>query len=217
MSDQVLAQSKVVVYGSAGPSDIEINGLGGIENLADPYVKPITQYTAGIQYEKEFSRHLALVTGVQYASRGFGAREDFNISLFGLDLPVEARLETRLNYLEAPLLLKYSFSGRGVTPFLKAGASVAYALNGKITPKVNALINWNLPSIPINLENDLFNRMDLSAIVGGGITIPTNEYGSIQLEVAYRHSLNDMLLDQVTDIRIKSHGFSAGIGYAIRF
>jgi Outer membrane protein beta-barrel domain len=214
--NQVHAQTTITAYGAVGRSDIEVNGLG-ILDVVDPYIKPITQYTAGIQYEKYLSRQLAFVTGAQYSSRGFGAREEFNIGVFGLDLPVGAKIETRLNYLEVPVMLKYNFTDGGVTPYIKAGASTAYALNGKITPTVNAIITWQLPSININLENDMYNRFDISAVAGAGISIPTNEFGSIQLEANYRHSLNDMFLDNITDIRIKSHGLSFGIGYSVRF
>jgi hypothetical protein len=49
------------------------------------------------------------------------------------------------------------------------------------------------------------------------VDIPTNANSSIKVEVNYRHSLNDMFLDNITDIRIKSHGLSAGIGYTLRF
>jgi hypothetical protein len=213
---QAMAQSSITVNGAAGASDIEVNGLG-ILDLVDPYIKPIAQYTAGIQYERDITQHLAFITGAQYASRGFGAREDFNINLFGLDLPVGARLETRLNYMEVPLILKYNLTDHGVKPYIKAGASTAYALNGKITPRIDAIITWNLPSIHINLENDMYNRLDLSAVAGAGVSIPAGEFGSFQIEAMYRHSLNDMFLDKITDIRIKSHGLSAGIGYTIRF
>lgn len=158
-----------------------------------------------------------MVTGAQYTSRGFGAREQLDINVLGLDLPLGASMETRLHYLEVPLMLQYNFREGGVTPYLKAGASAAYALDGKITPKIDALVTWNLPSIPINLENDLYNRFDVSAIAGAGVRIPVGESSYFQVEGAYRHSMNDMLMDQITDIRIKSHGWSAGIGYTVRF
>lgn len=212
----LMAQSSVSVYGSAGPTNVEVNGLGILDAI-DPYIKPITQYTAGIQYEKYFSRNLALVTGAQYSSRGFGAREQFNIPVFGLDLPVGASLETRLQYIEVPLMLKYNLTERGVIPYIKAGATGGYAVSGKITPKIHALIDWNLPSINLNLDNDLYNRFDLSAVAGAGISIPTNEFGSISLEATYRHSLNDMFLDNITDVRIKTHGIAFGIGYSVNF
>lgn len=212
----VLAQSSVNVYGSIGPTNIEVNGLG-ILDVVDPYIKPITQYTAGLQYEKYFSRNLALVTGGQYSSRGFGAREQFNVNVLGLDLPVGASLETRLHYVEVPLMLKYNLTERGVVPYIKAGATGGYAISGKITPKIHALIDWNLPSINVNLDNNLYNRFDLSAVAGAGLSIPTNEFGAITMEATYRHSLNDMLLDNITDVRIKTHGFSFGIGYSVSF
>jgi hypothetical protein len=212
----VNAQNGITAFGSAGISDIEISGLGLLD-LVDPYIKPITQYTAGIRYEKDLSPRFAFVTGAQYSSRGFGVRENFNIDLFGVDLPVDARVETRLNYLEAPATIKYSFTESGVKPYVKAGASAAYALNGKLQPKVDAILTWNLPAININLENDMYNRFDVSGIAAAGIDLPIGETGNIQFEATYRHSLNDMFLDNITNIRIKSHGLSAGVGYTMRF
>ena len=210
------AQSGITAFGSVGISDIEVSGLGLLD-LVDPFIKPITQYTAGIRYEKDLSPRFAFVTGAQYSSRGFGVREDFNIDLFGIDLPVDARVETRLNYLEAPATIKYSFTESGVKPYVKAGASAAYALSGKLQPKVDAIITWNLPAININLESDMYNRFDISGLAAAGIDLPVGETGNIQFEVNYRHSLNDMFLDKITDIRIKSHGISAGVGYTMRF
>jgi opacity protein-like surface antigen len=210
------AQNTIGVQGQVGMSDIEVNGLG-ILDVVDPYIKPITQYSAGFTYEYELSPRWTIATGAQYTSRGFTAREDFNVDLFGLDLPLGARVDTRLQYLEVPLQMKYYITGDGVSPYIKAGVSTAYALDGKLQPKVNAIIAWNLPAININLENDMYNRLDVSAIVGAGVRIPTNDIGSVNIELNYRHSLNDMFLDNITDIRIKSHGISAGIGYTMRF
>ena len=211
----VNAQTKITAFGAVGITEVEVSGLGVLD--VDPYIKPITQYTAGIQYEKYLNTNLSFVTGGQYSSRGFGMKEDFNIDLFGIDLPVGASIETRLTYLEVPAMLKYEFGEGGVTPYVKAGASAAYAIDGKIQPKVNAIITWKLPAININLENDMYNRFDVSGIVGAGMNLPVGETGAVQFEVNYRHSLNDMFLDNITDIKIKSHGISAGLGYTMRF
>ena len=210
------AQTTITAFGSAGITDIEVSGLG-ILDLVNPYVKPIAQYTAGIQYEKSLNPHFSLVTGAQYTSRGFGMKENINIDLFGLDLPVGAKVETRLSYIEVPVQIKYAFGESNVRPYVKAGASAAYAVDGKIQPKVNAIVSWKLPPININLDNDMYNRFDVSGIVGAGVELPVSETGAIQFEVNYRHSLNDMFLDNITDIRIKSHGISAGLGYTMRF
>jgi len=216
MFQMINAQSKITAFGSAGISDIQVSGLG-ILDLVDPFIKPITQYTYGLQYERGFNDHLSFVTGAQYTTRGFSVKEDFNIDLMGIDLPVGARVDTRLHYLEAPAALKYTFGESGIRPYVKAGVSAAYAINGKLIPKVNAIITWKLPAININLENDMYNRLDVSGIVAGGVSLPVGETGAIQFEVNYRHSLNDMFLDKITDIRIKSHGLSAGIGYTMNF
>ena len=211
-----LAQSIITAHVGAGPTNVEVNG-SGIINLVDPYIKPITQFTAGIQYEKALSRQLAFLTGAQYTTRGFSMHEEFNIGIIGIDVPINAELQTKLSYIETPLMLKYYFTESGVSPYIKAGASGAYALDGKITPKLNAIIPWSLPTIPLNLDDDIYNRFDVSAVVGAGVNIPVSNAGAIQFDLTYRHSLNDMLHDNLTDISIKSNGFSAGIGYTIRF
>lgn len=211
-----IGQSNVNVQASIGTTNVEVNG-GNILDIIDPYIKPVVQYTLGMQYEKALSRYFSVITGAQYSSRGFAAKEQFEIDLFGISLPVGASLETRLDYIEIPLVAKYSFSGNQITPYVKAGASGAYAFNGKITPKVNAIIDWTLPDININLDNDLYNRFDVSAIVGAGLSFPVGNSGAIQFEAIYRQSLNDMFQDNLTNIRIKSHGLSAGIGYSYRF
>jgi len=216
MFQTINAQTSITAFGSAGISDIQVSGLG-ILDLVDPFIKPITQYTAGIQYERGFNSNFSFVTGAQYTTRGFSVKEDFNIDLMGIDLPIGARVDTRLHYLEVPAMLKYTFGESGVTPYVKAGVSTAYAINGKLIPKVNAIITLKLPAININLENDMYNRLDLSGVVAVGMNLPISETGSIQFEVNYRHSLNDMFLDKITDIRIKSHGLSAGLGYTMRF
>ncbi|HXR81305.1 MAG TPA: porin family protein [Saprospiraceae bacterium] len=210
------AQNKVGVVVEAGSSNIDVNGLGILE-LIKPDIKSIPQYSAGLIYERQLNSQWSIVTGARYATRGFEMREDVNINLMGLDIPVGAKINTRLHYLEVPVAVQFNFTKRGISPYLKAGIAAGYAVEGKIQPYVDAIINWKLPAIPINLENDLYNRFDISAMGSAGISIPTNDIGSIQLEVNYRHSLNDMFQDNITDIRIKSNGIGGGISYTMRF
>jgi hypothetical protein len=216
MVNPLKAQHKVGVTVEAGSSNIDVNGLGILDMVA-PYIKSIPQYNAGLVYEWQMDPQWSVVTGARFASRGFEMKDDVNINLLGLDLPLGARINTRLHYLEVPAVIQYHFVKKGISPYLKAGVAAGYAIEGKIQPYVNAIINWKLPAIPINLENESYNRFDISAMGGAGVSIPTNDIGSIQFEVNYRHSLNDMFQDKITDIRIKSNGISAGISYTIRF
>jgi hypothetical protein len=212
----VQAQSYLTAHAGYGTTNLVVSGTP-VDGLINPYIKPIAQYTAGIQYERSISNRLAFITGLQYASRGFGAREDFSVNVFGLELPVGAQIETRIDYVEVPLVAKYNFVEKGVTPYIKAGASTGYAFNGKVTPKINALVTWNLPQININLKNEMYNRVDVSTLVGAGVSIPVDELGSFHFDLTYRHSVNDMFQDNITNIKIKSHGLSAGIGFTMRF
>ena len=210
------AQNRIGVSAQAGTSNVEINGLG-ILDVISPYLHSIPQYSVGLDYEKELNNQWSIVTGAYYATRGFGLEKNVDINLLGLDVPVGASVNTRLNYIEVPASIQYKFVKRGITPYIKAGVSAGYAVTGKMQPTVNAIIDWKLPSIPINLDNDLYNRFDVAALGGVGISIPTNDVGSFQIELNYRHGLSNMFQDKITDIRIKSNGISAGIGYTMRF
>ena len=162
-----------------------------------------------------FNENFAFVTGAQYTSRGFGMRENFNVDIFGIDLPLGARIETRLDYIEVPATLKYTFGDHGVTPYVKAGASAAYAINGKIQPKVDAIITWKL-LLSYQPGQRHVQQAGYIRCSRCGMNLPVSESGAIQFEVNYRHSLM-IVLDNITDIKIKSHGFSAGLGYTMRF
>jgi hypothetical protein len=215
-SNSLFAQNRIGMSAQASTSNVEINGLG-ILDVISPYLHSIPQYNIGLVYERELSNQWAIITGVNYATRGFGLEENVDINLLGLDVPVGANINTRLNYMEVPAAVQYKFTKQGVTPYIKAGLSAGYAISGKMQPTVNAIIDWKLPSIPVNLENDLYNRFDIAALGGIGVSIPTNDIGSFQIELNYRHGLSDMFQDNITDIRIKSNGISAGIGYTMRF
>lgn len=216
MAVNILAQDQLGVHGGIGSANVEVNGLGLLD-IAEDYIIPVTQYHIGLRYEKALSSNFALVTGAQYASRGFATGEHILIPVMGLDIPIGARMETRLQYMEAPVMIQYNMTSGGIQPYVQAGISAAYALEGKIIPRIDALISWRLPDIDINLNNDLFNRWDLSALAGAGVHIPVNGTSAVNLQVSYRHSLNDMFLNKITDIQIKSHGYSVGVGYSIRF
>ncbi len=212
----VKGQSTMLIHADAGTSSVRTSGIGLYE-LANPYLKPVFQYTFGVDYERALSNHFSVLTGAQFASRGFAAREHFNIDVLGIDLPVGASVETRLNYIEVPLAMKYYFTNHGVMPYVRAGGSVGYAVEGKITPTVDAIIPWRLPSIPLNLENDLYNRVDLALQAGAGVSIPVNSTSALQFEVNYRHGLSDMLHEPILNLDIRSYGFTAGIGFTINF
>lgn len=211
-----LSQSTITFHGGVGSSSVETSGMGLYE-LADPFIKPVIQYSFGANYERALSNHFSVLTGAQFASRGFAVRENFNVDLFGIDLPVGASVETRFNYVEVPVALKYYFTDHGVMPYVKAGGNIGYALEGKITPTIDAIIPWRLPSIPLNLENDLYNRIDIALEAGAGVNIPINTNSAIQFEMSYRHGLSDMLHEPVLNLDIQSHGFTAGVGFTMNF
>src|SRR5690606_39101249 len=138
------AQDRFGITATAGAGKVDISGLGVLDVL-DPYIRSIPAYSAGIYYERMLAPQWAVRVGAQYASRGFTVSEDLTFGLLGLDLPIDARIDTRLAYVEMPVEVKWEMLGNGVTPFVRAGLIAGYAVDGKWQPRVNVLIPIRLP------------------------------------------------------------------------
>src|SRR5690606_31075224 len=123
---------------------------------------------------------------------------------------------TRLNYVEIPALIKYSVGNDKASAYVTAGPSVSYLMSGHIQTKARMLIDINIARIDLDVEDDLYNRLDYGGVVGIGGGVKAGQ-GKLFMDVRYQHSINDVLNEPIIDTKIRNYGFSAGIGYAYQF
>lgn len=113
----------------------------------------------------------------------------------------------KLNYIEIPLLVKFKFSVplSPVTPFIFAGPSVGFFLNG-----TNSFEEGILDGIENDIEN--VKTFDLGLSVGAGVGF---KMGTGELNANLRYNLGLMNIDDTdgTDISMKNNYIALLIGY----
>ena len=112
----------------------------------------------------------------------------------------EAKYENTLNYLEVPVLAKFSFGSEDFKFFINAGPSISYAIGGKHK------ISGGVLSFEEDVEFDYseaedklfaspvskFNRLDVGLVGGAGIGINAGP-GMFTLEGRYGYGLSDVI------------------------
>jgi hypothetical protein len=122
--------------------------------------------------------------------------------------------EARLNYLELPLNVVYSFPAGANHVFLGAGPSFGYGLSGKSKSKESGT---GIPTVEENSDihfgsdenNDDFKALDFGANILGGYKMTNGLF----FKAGYCFGLSNISNDSETSY--KNKGFSVSIGYMI--
>lgn len=194
-------------------ADTRIDGL--IDGLVpDPGV--YAGFTAGVVAEIPVSGGLSFRPELNYTQKGFILSQALDVNVLGIDVPVGAKAKTRVNYLELPLMLKYSFGSREAGLYVLGGPTVAYAANAHLRPVATVLIDINLPRTDISLSNDIYQRWEVAGTLGAGGQIKAGN-GQFFADARFNLGLTNMLNNPIVDIRIKNQGvcLSAGFLYNI--
>ena len=209
----VNAQISVGAKIGANFADTRVDGLLG--NLA-PEQTTFTGFTAGVMAEIPMINALSFRPELNYIQKGFTVSQSFDVDLIGIDMEVGAKARTRINYVELPLLLKYSIGTDAAKVYAIAGPSIAYAANAELNPVATFIVDFNLPSIPINLDNNIYNRWEISGVLGAGGEVKAGN-GKVFADARYNLGFTNMLNNPVVDLRIKNQGFNVSAGYAYSF
>lgn len=180
--------------------------------------------TAGLGFNigLDDSRDFILQPELNYSMRNnrvdqiLGVTETSNANL---------RQKTMLHYLEVPLLARFNF-GIDTRYYFNIGPSFSYALGGKEKLESN---EPRIESYNRSADFDLrFNRTDWSAVIGGGVELPTSD-SFITLDARFAWGFKNLYkardIERIGDdgnvstIAVGPEGknriFTLSIGYAI--
>jgi len=207
--------AQISIGGKIGANfaDTKVNGVLG--TLA-PEQKVYTGFTAGIMAEIPMTSAISFRPELNFIQKGFQIRETFDVSVLGIDLPLGGSARTRLNYIEMPLLIKYSIGSEQAKLYAIAGPNVAYAASAELRPRATFIIDFNLPHIPINLDNGVYDRWEISGVVGIGGEVKAG-HGKIFMDGRYNLGFTSMLENPIVNLDIKNQGFNISAGYAYTF
>jgi len=176
-----------------------------------------TGFVYGIQYKRALDNNWSFVTGLNYARRGGESKLSQDIEIYNRQFEIGAKLEHRMNYIEIPMLFEYSFkNGSGVTPYIFAGPQMAYESSYEVLVRAHVIVDITLYKYNADLNNKMFNRFDISGVIGTGLSFPLAK-GNLNIDARYIQGFSDILDDPILDLNLKHRNIRIGASYLYDF
>lgn len=207
------AQVNIGIKGGLNFSDANADVfIDVISDAPSTYTSFLVGGLAEIPINQNFSFQPELI----YTKKGFTVDEGTSFDLLGMNIPIGGKATTSISYVETPLLAKVKIGQGNARIYGIAGPSIGYATSAKIQPKVTLLIDFNLPEVNIDLSDNIYNRTDISGILGGGAEYLTTS-GKLFTDIRYQHSFTNIINNPIADLSIKNSGFQWTVGYSHAF
>jgi len=210
-----ISNAQVSVGVKIGANIADVRSSGVINDLL-PNTNSYTGFTVGAIAEIPISNSFSFRPELNYTQKGFSTGLATGFSVIGINLPIGVRANTRINYVETPLLIKYSIGNENAKFYAIAGPTISYAANAHLRPIASLIIDINLPRVNIDLSNDLYNRIEVSATLGASGEIKAG-HGKLFADVRYNYGLTNMLSNPLINLTLQNTGVALTAGYAYTF
>lgn len=149
-----------------------------------------------------------------FTTKGFGLKQGLDTELLGVQLPLNASAETRIKYVEMPLLAKYKFGDNAFKAYLAAGPTFGYATAGQIDTKVTALLEFDLGSVPLDLSKEKYQRFDVGATVAVGLQY---DFGPISAfaDARYNRGFSELYNVPIVNEKVRNSGYGFNFGLMV--
>lgn len=194
----------------------QFNTIQATENLKNllPAIDHVNGFSVGLVSEFRITPQFAIQPELLYNRKGFSIDQQFDVPLFGVDVPIGAKAITRMDYLEVPLLAKYKFGNEGISAYLTAGPTFGYAVRGDLVTTANFILDFDIATTPINLGANNFQRFEVGAAVGGGLTLNTGT-SQFFVDARYNHGFTQVYDLPVVDEKLRNRGVSLTAGFMV--
>jgi len=151
-----------------------------------------------------------------YTTKGFGLKQGLDTELLGVEIPLNASAETRIRYVEMPLLAKYKFGDNAFKAYFAAGPTLGYAASGQIDTKVTALFEFDLGSVPLDLNKEKYQRLDVGATVAVGLEY---DFGPISAfaDARYNRGFTELYDVPIVNEKVRNSGYGFNFGLMMPF
>ncbi len=216
----------ITIFTTTLSAQVSIGVKGGLnfsDARADVFIDAVndapstyTSFVLGGLAEIPINQIFSFQPEIIYSKKGFTIDQGTSFNLFGLDIPVGAKAATSISYIETPLLAKVKLGQGNTKIYGVAGPSIGYATSARIQPKVTLLIDFNLPEVNIDLSDNIYNRTEISGILGGGVEHMTAT-GKLFTDIRYQHGFSNIINNPIADLSVKNSGFQWTVGYGYTF
>ena len=188
----------------------------GTINLQDE-LQAATGVKTGATIAYHFSDKYSITSGLTYNMLGFQIAQQTSFDVFGMNVPIGATSDTRVNYLEIPMLGAYEFDLGTLKAFVEAGPSLNYMLNGRIRTIANSLLDFNVLDRNIDLTANNFNRINITGNIGLGLTHHLTNDVFVSGGIKYSRDISSSVEIPIVDARVRNQNIGIGIKLAKKF
>ena len=172
--------------------------------------------SAAVFAEYQLTNGVSIRPELMYQQKGFMMREGTKINVGRLPINVGVKSAYRVDYAEAPLLLKLAAGNELAKVYLIAGPSVGYAIDAQLVTRPQAIIEFRPIRTKVPLESLGYNRFELSGIAGAGVSLKAGA-GEIMIEGRYQHGITRLIDVPIVRADVRNQGVSLSLGYKIPF
>lgn len=163
--------------------------------------------SAGVGYDFNLNSNFALHPELNYIQKGTDLSYDTGSSRTAL------RVEMGLNYLELPLLLKFSPAQGSLKPFLMAGPSVSLLLAKSLTASVTDASGRTREINTVKASDIPIRNLDYGFVIAAGLDMDITHGMSILVDVRYSEGL--LNFDKSDDKSTRNRVIASSVG--VRF
>lgn len=168
--------------------------------------------TGAIFLDIPLSDHVSFRPEFAYVQKGVAIKQKLDLNLGGFNLPLGATVAYQSQNLEIPLLFKFNLSEGALQPYLIAGPSVSYALDGRIRTRASALFTTQPFDVDVNYGG-MLSRWDVGAVGGLGLAMDAGA-GKFFIEGRYTHGFTRQIQVPVVNVNVRNRGVAFSLGYS---
>ena len=172
-------------------------------------------FGAGLYAEYPMGSKFTLKPGINFMQKGVNFKSNFAED----NSQVKSRINTRLNYLEVPVLAVYNIKGNQGKWFIGAGPSASYGLSGRLKGEIEVTEGSSTDKQPIiidafkdeNHNGADFKRFDygISAVAGHNIN------KNLSIQVNYLHGLSNIASKSDVENKFRNRNAMLALKYTI--
>jgi len=174
-------------------------------------------FKTGAALSYNMTENFLLESGLSYNQLGFQVAQNTSLDVFGLNVPLGATFDTRVNYLEIPLLAKYSFDVGLVQMYIASGPSINYAINGRVRTIANSILDFNILDRKIDFNNNRFSRTNVSANLEVGVNQMLTDEVSLAAGLKFTGDLSSSVEVPIVDAQIRNQNFGLSMKLMKKF
>lgn len=167
---------------------------------------------AGVFAEIDLGYNFIFQPGIEFYQKGHVLNFGRELEVFGVNIPLAAKMRLKVNHLDIPLLFKYELGNETVKFYAEAGPVIGYALSGNMRI-VTSPIPFTVLNRDIDFDTWQYNRFEIAGRVGAGVSAAVGQ-AKLHFGGAFQHGFNDTFDYPLFDFRPKNKGFMITLGYS---